>query len=180
MQVIFEEHFDDNNRGWLVFSNNDAEFSLTDGGYVMEGKVAGFRVASKPVAINQQEDFRIECTVTHVSGVNNFGYGVMWGVKDRSYYYFAISSDGQFTVTRVVDGAGTRLIPWATPNAINRLNATNKLTVDKKGSEVYFLINDTFAAKIEFQPFFGDRIGFAVWNKERIIFDNLVVTTQRN
>jgi hypothetical protein len=180
VQVIFEEHFDNNNRGWLEFSNNDAEFAVTDGGYVMEGKVVGFRVASKPVAINQQEDFRIEGTVTHASGVNNFGYGLMWGVKDRSYYYFAITSDGQFTVTKVVDGAASRLIPWATPNSFNRFNGTNKLTIEKKGNEIHFLINDAFAAKVDFQPFFGERLGFVVWNKQRIIFDNLVVTTQRN
>ena len=178
-QVIFEEHFDNNNRGWLQFNNTEAEFAVTDGGYVLEGKNPGLKVATKPLAVNQQEDFKIECKVTHVSGVSGFAYGLMWGVKERSYYYFAISSDGQFTVTKMIDGAVTRLVPWATPNSINRLEATNKLTIEKKNNELHFLINDTFAAKIEFQPFFGDRVGFIVWNKQRIIFDDFVVTTQR-
>jgi hypothetical protein len=179
-QVIFEEHFDNNNRGWFEFSNDDAESAVTNGGYVMESKTGGWRVATKPIAINQEEDFRIECRVTKVSGLPNFGYGLLWGVKDRSYYYFAISSDGQFTVTRVNEAVVSRLIPWATPNSINRFNATNKLTIDKKGSQINFFINDSFAGKIPFEPFFGARIGFALWNKQRIIFDDLLVTTQRN
>ena len=179
-QVVFEEHFDNNNRRWFEFSDNDAEFAVVDGSYVMEGKVVGWRVATMPVAINQQEDFKIECVVTHVSGVNNFGYGLMWGAKDKNYNYFAISADGMFTVTRVTNAVSNRLVPWAIPNSINRFNATNKLTIEKKGNELHFFINDTFAGKTEFQPFLGDRLGFAVWNKQKIIFDDLIVTTQHN
>ena len=179
VNVVFEEHFDDNNRRWFELSNSDAEFSVNNGAYVMEGKVVGWRVATMPVAINQQEDFRIECTVTHAVGVNNFGYGLMWGAKDKNYNYFAISADGMFTVARVTEGVVNRVVPWAIPNSINRSNATNKLTIEKRSNELSFLINDTFAAKIEFQPFFGDRLGFVVYNKQKIIFDDLVVTTER-
>ena len=146
-QVIFEEHFDNNNRGWLQFSNNDAQFAVKDSGYVMESKTAGFWVASKPLAINQEEDFRFECRVTKVLGVNNFGYGLLWGAKDKSYNYFAISSDGLFTVTRVQDGVVTRLIPWATPNSINRFIATNKLTSKRKAVRLTFLSMTVSQAK---------------------------------
>ncbi|HKE59712.1 MAG TPA: caspase domain-containing protein [Pyrinomonadaceae bacterium] len=179
VQVIFEEHFDNNDRGWLQFSNNDGSFSVSDGGFVMDSKSTGWWVATKPVAINQQDDFKIECSVTHVSGPNNFGFGLMWGVKDKSYNYFIISADGQFSVARVTEGVTNRVVPWAIPNSINRFSATNKLTIEKKGNELHFFVNDTFAAKIEFQPFFGDRVGFVLWNKQKIIFDDLVVTTQR-
>ena len=104
----------------------------------------------------------------------------MWGAKDKNYYYFVITDDGVFSVTRVAEGVPTRLIPWAIPNTINRLGGTNKLTIEKKGSEIHFLVNDSFAGKLEFQPFFGDRIGFVLWNKQRVVFDDLVITTPRN
>jgi hypothetical protein len=180
-QVIFEEHFNNNNRGWLQFSNNDAQFAVTDGGFVMESKGGGWWVASKPIAISEGEDFKIECKVTRVEGVDNFGYGLIWGIKDsKNYYYFVISGDGKFTVTRVREGVVTRLIPWATPNSINRFNSTNKLTIETKGSQMRFFINDSFAGKVQFEPFFGDGVGFTLWNKQKIIFDDLVVTTQSN
>ena len=98
-------------------------------------------------------------------------------MKDsKNFYYFAISADGEFTVTRIAEGVMTRLIPWATPNSINRLNSTNKLTIERKGDQIHSLINDSFVGKIKFEPFFGDELGFTLWNKQKIIFDDLVVT----
>jgi hypothetical protein len=176
-QVIFEEHFDNNNRGWLEISNEQTVITVADGGYAWDGKIVGRNLIYKPMAIDQKQDFRIECKVTHVSGVNEFGYGLVWGAKDTdNLYSFLISGDGRFSVTRVTEAAPTRLIPWATPNSINRLNGTNKLRVEKKGDELQFFINDTFAGNVSFQPFFGDRLGFAVWNKQKVVFDDLVVT----
>ena len=176
-QVIFEEHFDNNNRRWLEISNEHTVITVADGGYALEGKDVGRNITYKAMAIDQKEDFKIECKVTHVSGVNNFGYGLIWGAKDTdNLYSFFISGDGSFLVTRATENVPTRLIPWATPNSINRLNGTNKLTIEKKDGELQFFINDTFAGKVPFQPFFGDRLGFAVWNKQKIVFDDLVVT----
>jgi len=175
--VIFEEHFDNNNRAWLEIDNDHALIAVADGGYAWEGKIVGRNLVYKSMAIDQKQDFRIECKVTHVSGVNDFGYGLVWGAKDTdNLYSFLISNDGRFSVTRVTEAAPTRLIPWATPNSINRLNGTNKLAIEKKGSELQFFINDTFAAKVPFESFFGDRVGFAVWNKQQVVFDDLLVT----
>lgn len=180
-QVIFEEHFDKNDRRWLEFSNNNAQFAVTDGGYVIESKTEGGRFATKPIAIGPKEDFKIECRVTKVEGVDNFGYGLVWGAKNnKNYYYFAISGDGKFSVTRIQEGVMTRLIPWATPNSINRSNSTNRLTLERKGDQIHFFINDSFVGKIQFEPFFGDGLGFTLWNKQKLIFDDLLVTTPRN
>jgi len=180
-QVLFEEHFNNNNRGWLEFSNDNAQFAVTGGGLVIDSKLGGWWVASKPIAINQQEDFRVECKVTKVSGVNNFGYGLIWGLKDnKNYFYYAISADGQFTVTRMQEGIATRVIPWAIPNSINRFTASNKLTLEKKGNEIQFFLNDSFVGRIPFEKFFGGNVGFTVWGTQKIIFDDLVVTTQKN
>ena len=176
-QLIFEEHFDNNNRAWLEYHSDTGLITVADGSYVWEEKGNGALMASKPIAIDQQQDFRIECKVTHVSGVNNFGYGLVWGMSNKvNYYYFAITGDGVFIVDKVTEGVFSHLIPWATPNSINRLDGTNKLTIEKKGSELQFSINDTFAGKVPFQPFFGQRLGFVLWNRQKIVFDDLVIT----
>ena len=178
MNVIFGEPFNNNDRRWPEFSNDGVRDAVINNGYVLESKSTGWWFASKPVAINQNDYFKIECTVKKVEGVDNFGYGLYFGGNNekKNHYYFAISGDGRFTVTKNQEGVSTRLIPWAVPNSINRFNSTNKLTIEKKGSELLFLINDNFVGKIAFEPFFGNSIGFTVWNKQTIIFDDLVIT----
>ena len=177
MNVIFEEYFNNNDRRWPELSNDGARYAVINNGYVLESKSTGWWFASKPVAINQNEDFKIECTVKKVEGVDNFGYGLYFGGKnEKNHYYFAITGEGRFTVSKTQEGVLTRLIPWAVPNSINRFNSTNKLTIEKKDSELLFLINDNLVGKIAFEPFFGNLIGFTVWNKQTIIFDDLVIT----
>lgn len=177
--VLFEEHFNNNNRRWLEFSNKDAQFSVVDNGYVLESKTGGWWFTFKRVDINQDEDFKIECSLKKVEGVDNFAYGLMWGIKDdKNYYHFVIMGEGKFAVAKVREGIFTDIIPWATPNSINRHNSTNKLTIEKKGGQIHFFINDSFVGKIQFEPFFGTGIGFSIWNKQKIIFDDLIVTMQ--
>ena len=63
MNVIFEEHFNNNDRRWPEFSNDGVRYAVINNGYVLESKSTGWWFASKPVAINQNEHFKIECTV---------------------------------------------------------------------------------------------------------------------
>lgn len=176
--TVFEERFDDNNRDWKEFSNNNAQFAVTNNSYVMESRIEGWWFSTKPITINQDEDFRIECSLKKIAGVDNFGYGLIWGLKDdKNYYHFVITGEGLFGIARVQEGNYTYIIPWATPNSINRYNSTNTLTVEKKGDQLQFLINESIVGKIKFEPFFGNRVGFTVWNKQTINFDDLIVTT---
>jgi hypothetical protein len=103
-QRLFEEHFTTNNRQWFEGTSEERRFALTDGVYVIESKVAGKRwYATKPVAITQSDNFKIECTARKIEGGNNFGYGLIWGLKDReNYYYFTINLLSLPLVTPVV------------------------------------------------------------------------------
>jgi hypothetical protein len=41
-----------------------------------------------------------------------------------------------------------------------------------------FHINDVFVGKARFEPLFGNRIGFIIYNKQTIAFDDLIVTVK--
>jgi hypothetical protein len=179
-KILFEEHFDNNSRQWLESSSDERRLAITDGHYVIESKVENASwFATRPVAITQTEDFKIECTARKIEGVNNFGYGLLWGVKDRdNLYYLSIMGNGKFTVTKKQAGKLIRIIPWSIPNSINKFNSTNKLSFEKKGDQMMFYINDLFVGKVPFEPLFGNGIGFIVSNKQTIAFDDIIVTVK--
>jgi len=58
---------------------------------------------------------------------------------------------------------------------ISQSSITNKLRVQKSGNEILFFINDKFVAKIPHQAFFGDQLGFMVYQKQQIAVDNFIV-----
>jgi hypothetical protein len=177
--ILFEEHFTNNSRQWFESTSEERRHTVKDGTYVIESKVGGYGYATKPIAIPQGENFKIECTVRKIEGVDNFGYGLLWGLKDRdNFYNISIFGEGTFVVEKKEDGKVTRLIPLSVPNSINKFNSTNKLAINKESDQIIFYINDMFAGKTQFEPFFGNYIGFIVYNKQTIAFDDLVVTVK--
>jgi hypothetical protein len=178
--ILFEEHFSNNSHQWLESSNDEKRSAITDGNYIIESKVEGsWWHATVPVAITQNEDFKIECLVKKIDGVNNFGHGLIWGLKDRdNFYVFLINGNGSFTVRKKKDGNIIRIIPWSISNSIKKLTSNNKLAIEKEDDKMLFYINGIFVGRAPFEPLFGNRIGFSVEDKQTIAFDDLIVTVK--
>lgn len=178
--TIFEEHFNNNNRQWLENSDDATRHAVTDGYYLFESKKKDlWWFITQPVAINQDEDFKIECNARKIDGVNNYIYGLVWGVKDGdNFYYFGISGDGHFMVLKKQGGQFTTIIPWSIPNSINRGGSTNKLAIEKVGEQIKFFINDNFVGKAKFESLFGNGVGFIVYDVQKIAFDDLVISVK--
>src|SRR5438552_12010547 len=68
------------------------------------------------------------------------------------------SSDGKFEVFKSQDGQKRDIIPWSTPNAVIKSDASNKLAIEKQGDRMIFYINDTFVGVEQFEAFFGNHI----------------------
>jgi len=83
--ILFEEHFSNNHRQWVESANDARRLAVTDGHYVIESKVkdAGwYTYTTVPVAITQHQNFKIACKTSKIEGVNDFLYGLIWGLKD--------------------------------------------------------------------------------------------------
>jgi hypothetical protein len=178
--MLFEEHFSNNRHQWFESSSDERRFAIIDSNYIIESKVKGsFWYSTVPVAITQHENFKIECTARQIDGVDNFGYGVVWGLQDSdNFYHFSISGNGQFTVVKKQDGKFIPLIPWSVSNSIGKPPSSNKLVIEKEDDQIIFYINDMFVVKVRFEPLFGNRIGFIVNDTQIIAFDDLMVTVK--
>lgn len=176
--ILYQENFSNNERQWYQEVGDDRLVAVTDGGYKIENKTLNFTYASKPISVNQEANFRIESISSKTNGVNNYGYGLVWGLKDSANYYtFIINGDGYFTFAKIKDNTLTATIPWTASNSINKLDSKNKLAILKKDKQIQFFVNDSLVGQAEFEPLFGNYIGFIVYNKQSISFDDLIVTT---
>lgn len=172
--IVFEEHFDNNNAKWPVGADEWGEATLVGGVYKVKG-MKGAKIIFQTVAVDQTKNFKIEFTAKWIGGKRDAGYGLIWGFKDvDNQYQFAISATGSFIIVKLKNGKETVLSPWANSDSISAEGA-NKLSIEKSGSQLIFLINDTVVKKIPFEAFAGDKIGFIV-NGSEVDFDDLTVT----
>lgn len=174
--VIFEDNFNDNLHNWPIQDNENVYMKVLGNRYVIEQKQAEKSwVSWVKVVIDTKKDFSISCNTLWVSGIDNNGYNVCWGLLDaNNFYYFGVSANGYYQSGAFISGTYKELIKWTESEFIKK-NGSNKIELKRKGSTIEFYINDHRVNQSNFDDFFGDNIGFYISNKQKILFDNLRV-----
>lgn len=178
-QTLLNEEFDDNSRQWDQNAGPEVVESVRNGRYILEEtRPEGSRLSTIPLVIPQDKDFTVESTIDKVSGVDNYGFGLVWGLKDNNnFFHFLITGNGHYLYGKCVNGKYADDVDWTPSDAINDYNARNKLTVKKTGSQVRIFINDTYINTFPFESFSGNGIGFVNHHPKNLEIENLVVKT---
>jgi len=174
--AIVEDGFSNNDNQWWVGRSKTGGCEIIRGEYII--KYYGDKSWSSNIhaALNPNSDFVIESRISRLSGTDTNGFGLTWGKGAKGYYNFIITPKGKFYVRKVEYGKkGKYLIRWKKTQHISQSSITNKLRIQKSGNEIIFFINDKYVAKIPHQPFFGDQLGFMVYQKQQIAVDNFIV-----
>lgn len=176
--VLFEERFVSNEKGWFIVNDSEKRFEITNGKYVLESKKGGTWISTRNVPFDQGSDFRIDMAAEKMSGTDDYGYGLVWGMRDlKTYYLFAVAGNGYFICESAENGSVKRIL-GKQEKAVHRSNMKNSLSLRKSGATLEFYINDAFVAKTPFMPFFGDWLGCAVYSGNKAItigFDDIIV-----
>lgn len=177
----FTENFNNNRRNWSVSENKDIKTKVENGFYVMQHKrIEGSYNFWKDFAINTNADFYIETKLKQVSGVDNWGYGIVWGARgwDNSYK-FAITSNGMFKVACRKNSNYFEWQEWKISSKINPLGQNNVLAIKKIADKLYFYINNTLVYTHKFEQFFGTYTGFVLENKMSVAADFIRIKYQK-
>ena len=155
------------------------DFSFSGGKYFFDHQqtVKGWQTII-PIEIDQFKDFEIEVLLNKVSGVQDYGYGLVWGAQNvNNKFAFLISGDGHWKVLKLTDGDKENIVEWTKSSYINKGDySTNKLTVRKRSSTLYFYVNESFVKEIPYQAFYGGKVGFHIYNQIKIAIDWLSVS----
>ena len=102
--------------------------------------------------------------------------GLVYGLVDKdNYYSFLINSRGEYQVDGILEGESLGLMPrFAKSSAIN-VKGPNTLQIDKKGSQVQYLINGQKVYENRFINFADNKIGYYAQSSE-VSFRNFAVS----
>jgi len=182
-EVLFADDFSDPDSGWDVYADDEVEKDYQNGRFVI--KVFAEDMLTWSNANRSFDDFVLKVDATQVAGPDDNAYGVFFRYQDNTnFYQFAISGDGYFMVSKWVDDELTFLHDWEESSAIRQGQATNRLTVECRGSNMRFFINGKKVAELTDDAFnVGDIALFAasIGDKKdvHVAFDNLEVREVR-
>jgi hypothetical protein len=171
----FSDQFTDNSNKWFLENNEKIDFSIKNGKYYLKHKrnEKGWSSYGKTY-VDTSKDFEIESKIDKISGVTNYGYGLIFGKNGDDDFRFYISSSGYYKVARTVNGSEQIIKKWTTTSYVNTGNMkSNVLKVKKEKGYYKFYINGDYVFQTEFEAFYGDDMGFVVYNNQEIAVDYL-------
>jgi len=161
---IFEDNFSDNKNGWAEFDESTYKMSVSGKGYYLQHKKETGAIKSDfPIKLNHDQDFKIAITLRKTYGQDSQPYGILWGFRDwDNHYGFFINGYGSYTYSKTESGKEKEIVPWDRISSINKSSATNKITVEKEGSQLFLSVNNERILEEKFLQPFDNRICFFV------------------
>jgi len=179
---ILFDGFTDNKSDWSTSDTEKASLKIENGDYIFDHKrdINGWS-SSKEIKIDTKRDFYIIASFKKISGIQNNGFGLIFGRKDNNYEYnYVITGGGSYGIWDWNDGKSSYMNSenktWSSSSAIKTGDgAYNTLKIEKKGSTLKFYINNTLVDSPSFREFYGDRIGFVVYKRQKIAVNYLSI-----
>ncbi|MBN1948662.1 MAG: hypothetical protein JW784_02865 [Candidatus Cloacimonetes bacterium] len=174
--MVFEDYFTDNSNSWYTGEDEEMTTRIENGKYLFQNKTDGDYYVWNRAYLDDGEDFNITTRIRHTGGVDDYGYGLVWGMEDiDNHYYFLISHNGYYQIGKYKEGEIYIKVEWTQNAYINTQSINNKLTLRKVGDQLKFYINDNYVNQIQFESFFANSLGFVVWEAQTIEIDDLIV-----
>lgn len=178
-RVVFEDYFYDNRNDWPEGEDDIKLRRVENGHYVFEVRKSdkSWYAWKKKIALRPDRPFIVEAEIEKRSGVQNFAYGLHFGLRDtKNFLGFRLLGDGRYGFGRREEGTYFRLVDYTHSPAIRTGNgATNRIAVRKYGDRFFLFINDELVDRVPAQAFFGERIGFHVYDRQRIHVNSIRV-----
>ncbi len=176
--IYYADFSDPRDSVWDTGRDDNSDFNLSDGKYVMKGNSDSLSYSSS-VKFNMDiyKDFTIAASTLPMNENtgNPFGLNFCGDEEHDSYYVFYITSTGYYSIGALIDGEWHVLVDWTPSSHIHTDSEMNLLAVEKRGSQLRFLINDKLERILPFTSGFGSYFGLRVDGAQTVSFDQFLV-----
>lgn len=173
-EIIFRDDFVDNRNKWFT-SFSAGTCGVENGRYFINKTTeTGNFFFYKSLFLETGKEFVLEASIRQVSGIDNHGYGLIWGSDElKNAYVFNISTNGHFNVFKYVNSKYEAFKAWTKINEVKPMGQDNVLRIQYRVDSTLFFVNNKkiFAAEALHPK--GFYAGFVVNNNMHIEVDYL-------
>jgi hypothetical protein len=177
-KILLKEDFTSNTNQWLIQDGFNDSLKIADGKYVMEGLNESTRLSIIPVRFGNARSYSISVLAEHISGMDNYAYGIyLTNKRGNSSYSFVISSRGYYKFYGHDKDRYKQFADWTEHAAVKKgNNEVNKLTMTKEDNNWKLYINERLIGTIPISISIRDpHVGFIRANKQKIAFDDFTI-----
>jgi len=177
-EVAYHTDFyaDDENQ-WALKSTDSASTSLGGGVFKISRTAKNWytgSVTAPKTYVDMRRNFLLETEAIHYAGVQNYGYGLDFGVDSARQYHFWIAASGFYYIGYTENNDFKNIVAFTATDAVNKGdNAKNKLGVEHKDGQLHFYVNDQQVDTYPEIKFSGHQFGVSVTQSQDIGFTSL-------
>jgi hypothetical protein len=170
---IINEQFETTTKFW-VGSSSWIDTRLDNGEYVFQ-TFSEARKTVQTINLDANRNFEVSCMVKFVTGKDNLGYGIAWGLIEGGNHYFSflLSSNGHYTIGEY-NNQWINNKPW-TESLVIEKNNFNHLAIKKIRNAITYYINGIEVYSQPFNLFMGNQIAMIVPPETKVRYDNFKV-----
>ncbi len=182
LPVLLHENFNESDSQWSEYDNDNASAKIKGGYFYLNNKTSKFIYRfynSKYVDPNK--NFEISAKLKQISGIDNYGYGIIWHTESWSNgYAFVVSSNKYFRIYGYKDEKYDEIKAWTASDVIKEKGKNNVLKVTKYGNTFRFYINGIkvfTASNLEARGF---NQGFILTSKMMVVVDEFEIRQEES
>lgn len=178
---VYECNFNPGGPKWTSY-NEDYVVTYTKPGkfYIEHIKESTTWYQYQEASINPNEDYEISTAIKQYKGVNDEGYGLIFGAKGmENCFVFDIASNGNFAVFKNVDDKYIAIKEWTACPRVKPINEVNLLVLKNISGKWHFYVNGAEVYSMPAQKFLGSSIGFYVSGYNYVEYDFLHAKQKR-
>lgn len=145
--LLFFDDFSDPGSGWYVGENENSRIGYVGGEYQIYLKSTSWgQLVTPDLVLPSDYGIEADCRqATHVPGSYGLVFDSRFTPGGYETHQFLVYPDDQdyLLVRRNMDGTWTLLIGWTYHPAIRSGQQTNRLRVERVGTQISFYVNDT-------------------------------------
>ena len=169
--LIQNQEFGYASPNWLVANKDNLSSKIDDSYYKLINTDDSIsKMVYSHIPFDENQNFELTTKMKIISGADFKFFGILWGCSNTKDFGFYINKNKQFKIVKF--DKNYSLIKGSSPFEKLKTNDLNTLTIRKIENQYFFFINEEFVFQCNFQPFFGNYIGFLVPSKSELWIEN--------
>ncbi len=181
---LIKDDFSDKSSGWGTGTDTDSSVEYKDGGLGMQVFKPNFITWSNP-GHKTYQDVHMEVTVTNGNGGTRAAFGMICNQQNpqSSYYYLAVTSDGEYVIGKSATGQDdvflTNSGKWSTSSLISKNAPSYRVGADCGKGNLTLYVNDKRVDSVSDSAYSDGEVGLFLWSGDNptgeVTFDDFVM-----